>query len=584
MTRHPGHFTFIHKTRKMRYPIVSSILCGLLLSNLVANAQAGWEWGIKNTGRGGMRSWPSATDAAGNLYLAGSTYGSAFTIDSMVFGTHTVYSTSPHEQLIVTKVDTGGHYLWAIGSQGVHVGVAALAVDPSGNVFIAGSYTTGTMTLGTTSLSNTSANGMIFIAKLSSSGSVLWAQNVFNFSGGSAPFCLGMGVDGAGNAYITGNFYQNMVLVGFSTILTNHDPTGFSGDIYLIKYNSAGTLKWAKSFGGNHNDYPMIQGNNYAGFDYANNIMSVTPAGHIYLTGAFFSDSVKIGTTTLYNPYGGTTEPGPTRSYLCKWDSSGNAVWAKYVEPKMQVNEIVSNANEEVFFAGILDTADTWGSLSLAPGALIAKVDSTGDPVWVRTPAGGDAKSIGLDNSGNVYATGYLGSSMTFGSYVLYPPAVHSASMFVAKYSPTGTYLSSLAVADGAVVSCAIRPGFTGSYYLVGNFFGTPLTFGPSVLDTAGILSETTFIARYRNTVTLTVSDLQQEGDVVMLYPNPAGSVLTIKANTPIRSVQITDMLGREVRAAHGVDEMMILDISALAPGSYIVNVNNNACGRFVKE
>ena len=100
----------------MRYTFTTFFMCVLLLIRFNSNAQTGWEWGRRNTGKGGISAWPSVVDTSGNLYLAGSVYG--IVQDSLVFGTHGVYNSGHHNQLIVTKVDTAGNYLWAIGSHG----------------------------------------------------------------------------------------------------------------------------------------------------------------------------------------------------------------------------------------------------------------------------------------------------------------------------------------------------------------------------------------------------------------------------------------------------------------------------------
>ena len=566
----------------MRYTFTTFFMCVLLLIRFNSNAQTGWEWGRRNTGKGGISAWPSVVDTSGNLYLAGSVYG--IVQDSLVFGTHGVYNSGHHNQLIVTKVDTAGNYLWAIGSHGADVGCIAVADNLSGDVYVVGEYSGSSVTFGAITLTNSSPYIMVFIEKVSSSGVVLWAQNILTDEGGiAAPLVFGIGVDGAGNAYVTGSFYQNQLLFG-STLLVNHGPGQLSCDIVLLKYNSAGTLKWAKSFGGNHDDYPLIEEADYSGFDYGNNIMSVTRSGHIYLTGLFYSDSIKIGNTTLYNPNGGANEPGPTYSYLSKWDSNGNTIWTKYIDKKIDVNEITANGREEIFLAGFLDSAETWNSYTLNPGAVVAKLDSAGNLTWVHTVAGGDAKSIGIGDSASVFITGLMTDSMNFNGNILNVPTIHSAPMFVAYYDLSGNYLNSLAVADGAISSCAIRPDKFGAFFLVGNYYGTPLTFGPDFLDTAHY-TETAFISRYRyaaTPATVLQQNLTLDNDIV-LYPNPTIDFITIKAKERISTLCITNMMGQNIISINPNVEVLQLDVSGIPAGYYFVRINNSIVRKFVK-
>lgn len=57
---------------------------------------------------------------------------------------------------------------------------------------------------------------------------------------------------------------------------------------------------------------------------------------------------------------------------------------------------------------------------------------------------------------------------------------------------------------------------------------------------------------------------------LLKLFPNPAGSVLTIQSTCQILEVTINDLSGKQVLAAYG---MTSVDVKGLAEGTYLVNV-----------
>jgi hypothetical protein len=84
--------------------------------------------------------------------------------------------------------------------------------------------------------------------------------------------CAGIAVDGSGNSYVTGSFQFTAT---FGPGEANQTQLTFVGnsDIFIAKYNSNGTLAWAKQAGGSGID---------GGFGIA-----VDGSGNSYVTGFF---------------------------------------------------------------------------------------------------------------------------------------------------------------------------------------------------------------------------------------------------------------------------------------------------------
>lgn len=145
-----------------------------------------------------------ATDATGNVYVAGSSGRDAF----------------------VAKLNTAGRTMWIRrlpAGDGTRDGTG-VATDPSGNVFVSGSIRP---------QSADERDGVI--AKLTSTGTVLWQQQLGTPEDDRA---VGAGIDGSGNVYVAG--YTNGSLGG---------PAVGEQNGWVAKYDPAGGQRWVRQFG-----------------------------------------------------------------------------------------------------------------------------------------------------------------------------------------------------------------------------------------------------------------------------------------------------------------------------------------------
>lgn len=157
-------------------------------------------------------------DASGNIYAAGSFRGPA------VFGPVTLLS-EDQSAAFVAKFDPLGNVLWAT-SGGARTSAADLAAHSTGVTYMTGSYD-GAATFGDIEL--TSAGGVdTFVVSYDEAGSVRWART----AGGTSvqEGSRGISIDSAGNAYVTGRFYNTATFGGITL-------TGFgSDDVFVAKY------------------------------------------------------------------------------------------------------------------------------------------------------------------------------------------------------------------------------------------------------------------------------------------------------------------------------------------------------------
>ena len=192
-----------------------------------------------------------------------------------------------------------------------------VAVDSSGNVYVAGYYSSG-LTLynydGTAFATTLPISGIVngFVAKYNSAGVVQWAARQ---SGGGAAYGYGVAVDSSGNVYVSG-YYTSSPLT-----LYNYDGTAFattlpnSGAIYsfVAKYNSAGVVQWAARQGGGGSDIGL---------------RVAVDSSNVYVVGYYTSSPL-----TLYNAAGtafATTlsNSGGNDNFVAKYNSAGVVQWA----------------------------------------------------------------------------------------------------------------------------------------------------------------------------------------------------------------------------------------------------------------
>ncbi|MDP4266007.1 MAG: SBBP repeat-containing protein [Bacteroidota bacterium] len=406
-----------------------------------------------------------AVDASGNTYVAG------IFLNKIKFGSTTLKSISGSNDIFIVKYDTNGNLLWAKREGGTDDDyVSSVAVDVSGNIYVAGSFVSSIITFGSTTLTNTNVgNNDFFLAKYDSNGNVLWAKNAEGYSAASS-----VAVDVSGNAYLAGRFYCHTLKIG-SIFLTNVD-SNYTYDIFVAKYDANGNVLWAKSAGGN-------------GADYVNSI-AVDALGNTYITGIFDSTSTKVnfGSIKLINS-------GNRDIFVAKYDANGNTLWAKSVagvktRSDNESNSIAVDATGNIYIAGTFYSSTiTFGTTTLKNSGwaniFLVKYDAYGSVIWAKTAEGINfgvayAYSVAVDNSGDAYITGNY-SSITFDSITLSDRGLLNS--FITKYDANGNVLWAKSLDNNAYVDVeTIAVDASENAYIAGYFQSYSLIFGSITL------------------------------------------------------------------------------------------------------
>lgn len=253
------------------------------------DAAGNWLWAVRAGSAYSDSGYAIATDTAGNIYTTGYySYPASFgTINISDYGELDVY---------VAKLDPNGTWLWVnkCGSTNDDYG-RGISVDGSGNCYVAGDYygsAGNPMRFGGTIAITLNSLGYkdVFVAKISSSGTWLWARRA---GGSSEDICYGMDTDSNGNTYLAG-VYGGTASFGATSL-----PADLN-DIFAAKLDGEGNWLWAQKAGGENSDCAYGAAANDAG------ICSLTG---VYATTAYFGSWTLYGNTFSLDSYVAVLDP-----------------------------------------------------------------------------------------------------------------------------------------------------------------------------------------------------------------------------------------------------------------------------------
>lgn len=360
-----------------------------------------------------------ALDNFGNTFLAGTFIAPSLLLDTILLSNPNAATVA---SFFVAKYNEKGKVIWAKNLSG-YTESGASVTDLRGAVYIAGNFS-GTLNFGSDSLVNSSITGNdIFVAKYDSSGNFLWAQAV---KGLYTKFVQSVAIDLSGNLVLAGEFTGNTIMLDTVILQNNVGQTSF-----IARYSTNGNLIWAKS--ATSTNVCHIYG------------VSTDSLGNIYSTGTFDGPSVSFGTKTLTSP-----GIGSFYLYVTKFDSLGNALWAKKGAGYVLNSKVATDAQGNSYLCGtFLNTSLTFGSFTLTNANLnysemfVVKYAANGTCVWAKREGNiydDYASDIALDKSGKPRVTGYYKSgAINFDLYTLSnsnPSLVNDG--FVVAYDTAG--------------------------------------------------------------------------------------------------------------------------------------------------
>lgn len=329
--------------------------------------------------------------------------------------------------------------------------VRAISVDANENIYTIGDFGDSAL-VGGIKIKAFGNGADMYVAKYNSAGVASWVKPFG--SSGFLDQSIDITTDAAGDVYVLGGFFSNW---DFGTLQVPHPGPG----VGLAKYNSSGTVQWAKEFPG-------------------------ATAG---------PGCVAYGNGFIYAAVG---------RKLIKYELDGDTVWSRsvptggsnFVEYRDVVVDIWGCITLTGYFKGSISyDGNVLTSSSINdPDIMIVMYEADGTVEWARkagavsTPGQEDiGLGVAATEHGEIYVVGqYYGKAGFESDSVSAGNAIEG--MFVAKYSNTGDY-QWVKGSSGTTGSLAIANGvkaMPNGDILVGGYYSIGMTFADTTVSIIG--------------------------------------------------------------------------------------------------
>ena len=484
-----------------------------------------------------------------------------FTSTTVTFGSFSL-TNAGSQDIYLVKYDASGNVLWAKSAGGTGYDDAySVATDFSGNVYITGMFSSPSITFDTVTIPNLSGANM-YLAKYDANGNALWARNT---SGAGYQSGQSVATDNTGNVYVAGIFVSPTIVFGGTTL---NNAGGH--DLFLAKYKNDGTLVWAQSAGGPSNDLAAS--------------VATDVFGNVFVTGNFESPTLTFGSVSI-------TKRDSCDMFITKFNTNGIAQWAKNSGTTNvdDINCVATDSAGNAYVTGnFISHTMTFGTTVLTSAGAddwyILKFNAGGNLLWAKNEGGtgsDDAFSIATDASGNVYVAGdFFSPSITIGSNNMINSGTNSYDACFAKFDSLGNV--KWATSAGGTLGDIATAITTDSYfntYVLGSFGSSSITFVPTTLSNTHTNAIDIFLVKI-DTASINVGtvEINKNDSGILIYPNPFNSKTTIvfAEEQKCTEIKITDIVGKEIKTFAVKDEKYLtIEKGNLKEGIYFFQITN---------
>lgn len=208
-----------------------------------------FDWAYKMGGIGADYISETRIDGSGNIYSVGMFSGS---VDFDHSSGDATLSSNGDLDIFIRKTDANGNLLWAKSIGGTMPDYGnALAVDASGNVFVAGNFQeTVDFDPNAAAFNITSLGGNdVFVLKLDTDGNLVWVKRI---GGTGEVIARDMALDNNGNVLVCGDYEGTVDFNPGSG--TNNSTAAADQDAFVLKLDAVGDRLWHYVVGGSFTD------------------------------------------------------------------------------------------------------------------------------------------------------------------------------------------------------------------------------------------------------------------------------------------------------------------------------------------
>ncbi len=346
------------------------------------------------------------------------------------------------------------------GSESLETG-GAVATDTDGNVYVVG-HTSGTsVDLGDGPVATIGA-GDAYLVSYDADGAFRWSQML---ASNDWDYASGVGVDAAGNVYVTGESEGSMNLGG--GLLTH---SGDSRDVFVASYTQAGAHRWSQMHG------------SFGSTAMASDL-AVDAAGNVVVVGQL-DGAMDMGGGVL-------TAAGSTDMFVLALNSTGSHRWSRALGGTgwdVGAGVAVDASGGAVVVGSFSGTVDVGTGPVVSAGAadgLTVRLNASGVTQWASRYGGTSSdlvQGVVIDAAGNSTILGGFGGTINLGDGPRV--AVGTLDVLIASYDAAGALRwsrrgggSSLDYGRGIALDAAGHPVATGGFFgATADYGGTPLT------------------------------------------------------------------------------------------------------------
>ncbi len=497
----------------------------------------------------GVRSL--ATDQSNNVYSTGSFYG------SVSFGTVNLTNPTGGSSFYVNKFNSDGVIQWAIQLPVTTSLFPPVICQKNGILYVAGAFANAII-IGSNTITTSSGYYAIFILKLDLNGNIIEYIPEYGGAGNDRAYALGITVNSSNEVYLTGRANGNFT---FGSTQLNSATGSYT---YLAKFSSGLNTLWAIQ------STSTTPNTNSRGWG-----ITLDNSGNVII-GGYFTHDIEFGA----NSFIANNSNFGMNPYISKFDSSGNCQWIRGGDGPQSftpVYTVVSDASGNIYFTGTLDTTMVIDGNTLYTDNGVfyyCKYTPTGDLVWVHqsgntTPSGAQAPtSLVIDGSNNIWNSGWIDGSTSFGGYTL-----SHWGVFIAKLDLDGNFKGAI----GGIGLSSTYPSILdsdGNLYVGGNTYGDTISFdGHSVInisDSSGV----DFVLKY-STSEMGVDPLAKSDNLVSIFPNPSTGKFAVKFPPTTTQIQISNSLGMVLQTKEMANEKC-MNFELEDNGIYLVKIKTD--------